>query len=214
MGNVVQFARHARASSAVSGYRSGRSSWRDTPETLSTLSTRKGGTSTHWDTACGVTPIARAKAACPPVLSTARLSASVLSLIVRNSSIALYQSQALLCCFDQAELYNIEMTLGKRIKTARERLKPHLTQAAVGKHFGVSAQAVSGWERDDTVPDLNKIAPLARLLRVPAIWLLEGGSPVPAPDSIETTIEQLTPSQRAMLNAVARSILKETDEVA
>jgi len=127
---------------------------------------------------------------------------------------ALHQSQALLHCLNQAELYTVEMTLGKRIKTARERLKPRLTQAEVGKHFGVSPQAVSGWERDDTIPDLDKIAPLARLLRVPAIWLLEGGGAVPAPDAIETTIEQLTPSQRAMLNAVARSILKEADEVA
>lgn len=214
MGIVVQFGpRHARASFS-NGYRSGLSSCRDTPDTRSTASTRSGGTSSHCATACAVTPIRRANLACPPTFSTARLRASVLSAMAKNSSMALPKSQATLHCWDKAALYNVEMTLGKRIKAARNRLRPKLTQAEIGKEFDISDKAVSSWERDKTVPDLGKIAKLARTLKVSCNWLLEGAGEPPAPDALEVQIEGLSPLDRALASAIIETIRKVYDNVA
>src|SRR6266550_2657380 len=207
MGIVVRFrGRHARASS---GYKSGRKSCRETPETRSTASTRSGGTSSHCETACAVIPINRANSACPPAVSIARLRAVALSLMANSSSIALPKSQASLHCGYKAELYSVEMTLGKRIKEARERLRPKVTQAMVGMHFGVTDKAVSGWERDEAVPELDKIADLARILKVPANWLLEGRGSPPAPDALESVLDRLNPADRALLEAMAQTLLQQ-----
>lgn len=93
------------------------------------------------------------------------------------------------------------MTLGKRIKAARERLHPKVTQAAVGVHFGVTDKAVSAWERDDAVPEVEKIADLAELLQVPCQWLLKGTGEPPPPSALEAKIDGLTPSERAIIDA-------------
>jgi transcriptional regulator with XRE-family HTH domain len=127
---------------------------------------------------------------------------------------ALPESQATLHCAPKAMLYDIEMTLGKRIKAARKRLEPGMTQAELAKAFGVTAQAISGWERDDSVPDLNKIAKLARVLKVPATWLLEGKGAPPAPDALESVVERLDPSQRALLEAMVQTLLHHRDSAA
>lgn len=106
-------------------------------------------------------------------------------------------------------LYDIEMTLGKRIKAARERLNPKPTQAEIAAAFNVSDKAVSAWERDDTIPEFDKIAKLARLLKVPAIWLLEGKGHPPAPDTLESIADQLDPEGRALLEAMAQTLLRQ-----
>lgn len=106
-------------------------------------------------------------------------------------------------------LYDIEMTLGKRIKAARERLRPKMTQAALGEHFGISLQAVSGWERDAERPDIDKLAKLSRILKVPAIWLLDGKRPPPPPVALESVADQLDEHDRALLEAMAQTLLKQ-----
>lgn len=111
-------------------------------------------------------------------------------------------------------LYTVEMSLGKRIKIARERLLPKPTQAEVGAHFGITDKAVSGWERDDTIPELDKIADLAVLLKVPCIWLLKGGGAPPDPDALEVSIEDLKPSERAVVRATIQALRKERNSVA
>lgn len=122
---------------------------------------------------------------------------------------ALPKSQASLHCSDKALLYTVEMTLGKRIKAARERLRPKPTQADIGSHFRVTDKAVSAWERDETVPELDKIAKLARVLKVTSSWLLEGKGPPPSPDSIESGLEQLDPEARDLVAAMVQTLLKQ-----
>jgi transcriptional regulator with XRE-family HTH domain len=114
----------------------------------------------------------------------------------------------------KAGLYNAEMTLGNRIKAARERLRPKPTQAEIGAHFGVTDKAVSGWERDEAIPELDKIAKLSRLLRIPVIWLLEGTDDPPPPDSLEKDIEQLQPHERAVVRTMVDAFSKNRDTVA
>jgi len=92
--------------------------------------------------------------------------------------------------------YALEMTLGKRIKLARERLKPKPTQADVGAMFGGSARCP-----DESVmkpfPELYKIAKLAKQPK--GIWLIDGGSPPLEPDSIEAKLHQFGPRERTVL---------------
>ena len=106
------------------------------------------------------------------------------------------------------------MTLGKRIKRARERLVPKPTQADVGARFGISDKAVSAWERDDTVPELDKIADLAVILKVPCIWLLKGAGEPPSPEALEVRLEELQPAERALVGAMISAIRKERGNVA
>lgn len=181
MGDVVQI--HGWLTKG-SGYKSGRSSCRGTPEIFSTASTRSGGTSSHCDTACLVTPKGAASFAKPPAASIARLSASLPSVMVKKSSTALPESQASLGCVGgQVTLYAPLMTLGQRIKKARLRLAPKLTQEKLGERLGVTKQAVSGWERETERPDIENLPGLSRELKVPLEWLLDGNGDPPEPDA-------------------------------
>lgn len=57
------------------------------------------------------------------------------------------------------------MSFGKTLAAARKKAK--LTQAELGEAVGVTSQAVSQWEREETAPELEKIPALARRLNVP-----------------------------------------------
>lgn len=120
----------------------------------------------------------------------------------------------MLHCVDKAMLYAIVMTLGKRIKAARERLKPTVRQRDIGDAFGITDKAVSSWERDESIPDLDKIGKLARLLQVPIAWLIEGAGAPPPPDHLYVRIEALEPAERAMLTAIIDALPKRRGKVA
>lgn len=215
MGTVIRLigSNHARAP-VSDGYKSGLSSCRGTPDTLSTAKTRSGGTSSHCEIACAVMPSNLASRAWPPALSTASSSADRLFIMAVHSSIALLESQAPLHCEDKGTLYDAEMTLGKRIKAARERLRPKMTQGDLGKFFDITDKAVSGWERDDTLPALGRIVEIARILKVPTAWLLDGKGPPPHPDSIEAEIDSLDPQERAFMASMLRHYRQERGKVA
>lgn len=85
------------------------------------------------------------------------------------------------------------MSLGKRIKAARTRLKPKMGQQKIADELGVTVQAVSGWERDCDAPSFEKIAKLRKILRVTYVWLMEGDGPPPDADSPEVRAEDLAP---------------------
>lgn len=93
-------------------------------------------------------------------------------------------------------------------------MRPKPTQADIAKFFDISDKAVSAWERDETVPELEKIADLATLLKVPCIWLLKGGGEPPAPDALEVAIEDLKPSERAVIDATIKALRSSRTNVA
>ena len=74
--------------------------------------------------------------------------------------------------------------LGIRIRERRERLG--LTQRGLAAALQVSAQAVSKWERGESVPDVDLLVDLARLLDVSVDFLL--GSHLPSGDVVEATV--------------------------
>ena len=66
----------------------------------------------------------------------------------------------------------MDMTIGKRIALLRK--ETGLTQEELATHMGVSPQAGSKWENDQTCPDISALPQLARLLGVTGDELLEG----------------------------------------
>ena len=62
--------------------------------------------------------------------------------------------------------------LGERIRARRERLG--LRQADLAAALGLTAAAVSKWERGETAPDIGSLVPLAGLLGVTVDHLLAG----------------------------------------
>lgn len=177
MGMVVPF--HGCAPSA--GYKSGRRSWRETPDTRSTARTRKGGTSSHCETACLETPSSLASGVSPPAASIARFKDCLRSDMAIISSTAEHQSQAWLNCASKGRLYNVGVEIGARIKAARARLRPKVTQQQIADLFGITAQAVSMWEAGEAYPDPDRYPQLRQILRVTYVWLLQGEGPPPDP---------------------------------
>ena len=74
-----------------------------------------------------------------------------------------------------------EQTLGQRI--AAERKKLGLSQEALGEKMGVSRQAISKWESDGAVPEIDKLIAMSKLFSVSLGWLLgveeEAAAPTP-----------------------------------
>lgn len=89
-----------------------------------------------------------------------------------------------------------EMTMGQRI--AEQRKKLGLSQEGLGEKVGVSRQAISKWESDGTVPEIDKLISLSRLFCVSVGWLLgvEEDTP-PQPD-------ELTETQLKMVEEIVR----------
>ena len=69
----------------------------------------------------------------------------------------------------------MNMTLGERIAMLRKKM--NLTQEELGEAFGLSAQAVSKWERNESCPDILILPKLAKRLGVTVDTLLTGELP-------------------------------------
>lgn len=67
------------------------------------------------------------------------------------------------------------MRLGQKI--AELRKKGHLSQESLAEKMNVSRQAVSKWESDQSIPDIEKIVNLSELFGVTTDYLLKNGSP-------------------------------------
>lgn len=84
-------------------------------------------------------------------------------------------------------VYSIGMTIGKRIRIAREARG--LTLEQVGDALGVSKQAIGQYEKKGTGPERDKILALREVLQVTFAWLLAGDGPPPDKDSSEVRMD-------------------------
>lgn len=94
------------------------------------------------------------------------------------------------------------MTTGQRIAQRRKQLG--LSQEALGEQLGLSRQAVSKWEADAAIPEVEKLIALSRLFSVSVGWLL-GVEEEPAPERPE---EELTETQLNMVEEIVRRYLE------
>lgn len=90
-----------------------------------------------------------------------------------------------------------EQTIGLRI--AEQRKKLGLSQEALGERMGVSRQAISKWESDSAVPEIDKLIALSKLFGVTVGWLLG----VEEPQSEEPR-EEFTETQLKMVEEIVR----------
>lgn len=72
----------------------------------------------------------------------------------------------------------MEQTLGKRIVNHRKHLG--MTQDQLAEKLGVTAQAVSKWENDQSCPDITTLPRLAEIFGISTDELLGMESPIPA----------------------------------
>ena len=97
------------------------------------------------------------------------------------------------------------MTLGKRI--AMLRRQKGLKQDDLANTLGVSSQAVSKWENDQTCPDISLLPKLAELLEVSVDELLSGKKEEPV-----TTAKVLPPEERKDIKEMMlRIVVDSTD---
>lgn len=69
------------------------------------------------------------------------------------------------------------LTIGQRI--AQERKKLDLSQVGLATRLDVSRQAISKWESDAAIPDIDKLISLSRLFGISVGWLLGVEDPAP-----------------------------------
>lgn len=77
------------------------------------------------------------------------------------------------------------MTLGQRIQQLRK--DKGLSQEALGEFLGVSRQAISKWESDATIPEIDNLIAMSRLFETPVGVLLgveEGDPACPAAEEL------------------------------
>lgn len=65
-------------------------------------------------------------------------------------------------------------SIGDRIRHRRKDLD--LRQVEIADAVSVSAQAVSLWEKNETVPGSDKVIPLSSALKCDPLWLLTGNN--------------------------------------
>ena len=99
----------------------------------------------------------------------------------------------------------MEMTLGKRI--AMLRRQRGLKQDDLANTLGVSAQAVSKWENDQTCPDISLLPKLAELLEVSVDELLSGKK-----EELVTTVKVLPPEERKDIKELLLRIVVDSSD--
>lgn len=80
-----------------------------------------------------------------------------------------------------------DMTIGQRISECRRKLG--ISQEALGEKVGVSRQAISKWESDGALPEIDKLIALSKLFDVSIGWLL-GVEEQPTPEASAPPISE------------------------
>ena len=91
------------------------------------------------------------------------------------------------------------MTLGKRI--AQLRMQRGISQIELAEQLAVSRQAISKWETDGSVPELEKLIQLSEIFGVTLDELVKGeGAATPPPAPAPEPIPQPVPEPKAASN--------------
>ena len=99
------------------------------------------------------------------------------------------------------------MTLGERIAYYRGTLG--LSQGALAEKLGVSRQAVSKWETDAGLPDLDRLIALSGLYSITLDELVKGAAPAELPESA-TVPTEAPPEAEAAAEKAASSAGQKT----
>lgn len=89
----------------------------------------------------------------------------------------------------------VKKSIGERIKDLRKT--NNLTQKGLGEILHISEQAVSKWERNEALPDIDKITVLSKTFSVTCDFLLNG-------QEVEKVVDESIWEQIVKLNKVVR----------
>ena len=98
------------------------------------------------------------------------------------------------------------MTLGQRIQELRRQ--SGLSQEALGEALGVSRQAVSKWEGDNGIPELDTLIAMSRLFSITVGQLL--GVETPEEKAEEETAENPAGFTAEQVEAILRRYVDES----
>lgn len=96
------------------------------------------------------------------------------------------------------------MTLGQHIQELRKGL--HLSQEELGEKMGISRQAISKWEADQTIPDLDKLIALSKLFGLTVGQLLGIEEPAPAVPRTSRRLKLLLAGMGTLVLALAAAV--------
>lgn len=103
------------------------------------------------------------------------------------------------------------MKISRKIKDAR--IARNMTQMNLAEEMDVSFQAVSSWERGNSMPDISKLEQLCEVLQISIDELLEGSSVLPSEElksKMEHTLEKQENIDLSALTSIA-PFLHESD---
>lgn len=86
------------------------------------------------------------------------------------------------------------MTFGEKLQSLRQ--KAGMSQDGLAEKLNVSRQAASRWERDETMPETEKVVALADLFGVTTDYLLRTGQARQEKQREEQQAERSAPPQR------------------
>lgn len=226
MGTVLRFPRHARASFST-GYRSGRSSCRETPVARSTGKTNSPGSprfdlSSQYQTCDCVVPIKSASGFWPPAASQALRSAS---LVMAAAYPDFGHKQPKNLCATAKLNFGTALSMrpinakdfAERVRLRREEVE--LSQKALAKAIGYSQQQVT-WLEKGTMkrPERAASAVLAEALQTTVPWLLYGEGPKVAgprflpPQVIAEKYDRLSANEKAEITQLIENKYKTDPE--
>lgn len=82
-------------------------------------------------------------------------------------------------------------TVGSRIKFRRRQLK--LTQKDLAEYLGISASAVTQWEKDATDPSSENLLRLSQVLTCKPEWIMSGKGEIDEPSRSQITSVRMVP---------------------
>jgi len=100
------------------------------------------------------------------------------------------------------------MTLGERIQELRRARG--LSQEGLGDLLGVSRQAISKWESDTTIPEVDKLIAISRRFEVSVGFLLGVEEQTPAPE--QQADPELTERELAAVEAIVTRYLEQLEQ--
>ena len=87
------------------------------------------------------------------------------------------------------------------------RREQRMSQTVFGEYFGVTAQAVSKWERELSCPDIGSIPKLAEILGVSVEELMQSKKTADAPAGKVAEMLELAPKAVAAAMGIAVAVL-------
>jgi len=112
--------------------------------------------------------------------------------MIRKSFFKFYQERRKI-------MFNMQK-IGRKISVLRK--KENMTQMELADRMGISFQAVSNWERGNSMPDISKLPELAEIFRVPVDELL-GEKSALVEAAINDNIEECIINQNASAEDVS-----------